>query len=260
MLLEPSLPLGGKHIVWTGPVQTRSFDDPLQKAGAVVHHIPLIQFEAVAFSLPSRKPNWLFFTSQTAVHYFFSQVDPASITCPVGVVGRKTQEALQTYHLEAAFVPDDFTAENAARQWCQSNSQALAGSELHVLWPCGNLANPAFKKILEQNQVAVRPLCVYKTLPVSKLPPNAIELFQKEIHYLVFTSPSAIEVCKQAIEAGKKGSPQNSFTLPESLQSFPVACIGPTTAEAARQYFTRVNIVPQVHTAEELATAILKES
>jgi len=44
----------------------------------------------------------------------------------------------------------------------------------------------------------------------------------------------------------------------DNLQNIFIACIGPTTAKAVEGYGIYVNMVPKIHTSEELVTNLLE--
>jgi uroporphyrinogen-III synthase len=237
-----------KRILLTNPASERSEGlDACRKRlrdwGAEVCHIPLIQIQAVPFQLPSPAQfEWLFFTSGNAVRTFYDKAlatESSWAQLPTSAVGSATAWELRQFGIEPKHIPPRFDAESVAQEFIQTYN----GTPLQALWPCGNLAEPKLPQLLGQAGIQVTPLITYET---QERPLSAEEQAQlkSEFDLLVFASPSAIK-------AYQKLSPN----LPETTH---IACIGPTTAQAAKKTLGRCDIQAGIHTLEGLTDSIIQ--
>jgi uroporphyrinogen III methyltransferase / synthase len=127
---------------------------------------------------------------------------------------------------------------------------ALEGWDLkgaRVLVPRAKIARDALPALLSQRGAEVAVLPVYETV----CPEGAIEalhrLFQRGgVDAISFTSSSTVYNFVKAFSSG----------LPEALDRCLVACIGPVTADTARQLGMRVDIIAREYTTRGLALAI----
>ena len=70
---------------------------------------------------------------------------------------------------------------------------------------------------------------------------------------VTFFSPSAVRGFENILKLSGANAP-----LGDILQPFTIACVGPTTAQAAQDFGLRVDIVPETYTAEALVDALIK--
>jgi uroporphyrinogen-III synthase len=235
--MDCNRPLEGKVILVTRLSHSHCpLSKQLRQWGAKVIQLPLIQTQPVEFTLPYlRDYAWIFFTSAEAVKYFFSKSHFANPLPLIAVIGEGTQEALKSYKENASFRPKVSTVKEAAQEFSQCHPPQ------RILWPCGQIALPTLKETLELAGFKVDPLVVYETGSVYPSSEAVLSLQQQVIDLVVFTSPSAIHTF---IQAGL-----------DSCQSS-IACIGPTTAQAAYQSLGRCDIMPTIHNLPALAEAI----
>lgn len=163
--------------------------------------------------------DWLVLTSANAVRALAARLraldlDPEWTLAEVsiGVVGAATQEALAGLGGEAAVVADPASAANLAEQL-----GALGMARKLVLFPASRIARPELAQRLRMAGAGVVQLAVYETLA----PRNLAVPDPGEIDVATFTSPSTVRYFVDA--AGI-----------DWFASVPVVCIGPTTADAAR--------------------------
>lgn len=242
---ENALPLEGKHVVITRP--STEGEDILQfklrSWGARVSLIPLVEVRPVPWNLENAEEpfDWLFFTSRNAVNGFFQTVGTGFEATPIAVVGPTTGQALQTYGRSPMFVSPKYQAEHAATAFCESYNC----KNLRVLWPCGNLANPIFPEVLSAAGATVQSLIVYETVPKEELSDEEVRCLQSKVDMLVFTSPSAVSAWDD-LASSLNVAMTNTF----------IACLGPTTANAAIGVFGHVDIQAIPITLDALADGI----
>lgn len=228
--------LSGKKIVLTRPDDGHgeNFAATLSAAGADVTLLPLIETHALPFRLPQSAFDWLFFTSRNGIQAFAGEAG-ALLELPCAVVGPATGQALENLGVRPAFVSPRSDAESAARAF--ADTRGCQG--LRILWPCGSLASPALSEILGQAGAIVTPLVVYETRPRTDLSPDESHRL-KTADMLVFTSASAVE----------------SYQRLDGITTPYVACLGPKTAQAAREQLGRMDLQAEPATLEALAEAI----
>jgi uroporphyrinogen III methyltransferase/synthase len=91
---------------------------------------------------------------------------------------------------------------------------------------------------------------VYDTLPETP-PAEGLEALRRGVHYLTFTSPSTVyNFMALTQQAGL-----NPLALPRDPR---VVCIGPITAQAAREAGFRVDGMANPYTIEGLVEAIVR--
>jgi uroporphyrinogen III methyltransferase/synthase len=203
----------------------------------------LVDTAPLAFPPPDwHTVDWLWFTSKEAVKAFFPDLLAPAQWPPSVAVGPATAEALSAVGQPPAFVPSQFQADAAAQEWLQSQGENAPGCRL--LWPCGTLARTGWVASMAAAGVQVTPVTVYETRPH---PLSAADWQQ-----LGWETPAQPEVIALA-------SPSAVVALAEAawpLTSSQIACIGPSTAEAAQRLLGRVDILPPQATMASLAEAI----
>jgi uroporphyrinogen III methyltransferase/synthase len=207
-----------------------------------VTHIPLIQSQAVPFPSPSPASfQWLFFTSKNGVKAFYASAlneEPRWAALPVATVGPATAQAVREFGITPQYISPRFDAESAAEDFARQHGQEF----LQILWPCGNLSDPALKNILVKAGLHVTPIIAYETLtPV--LSDNERRRLLETFDLLVFTSPSSV----MAYRAIQPAAPNTR-----------IACIGPKTAQAAKETLGHCDIQASPYTLDGLADSILQ--
>lgn len=234
-----TLPLRNKTIVLTrSQEQSSSLHQLLEQSGAQVLDLPLIQispdYDAETLQdvfADIALYEWIIFTSQNGVRYFFEAffkrfkdircLGPMRIAC----VGEATAKALDHFHLEVDFCPEDATAKSLASELVKAHSL----DNIKVLLVCGNLNGNKLELALEQEgRAIVDTFQVYKTehRDISQDPVTAT-FRQHGAHAILFTSPSTVH---------------SFYTQAKHLQLMkgalsPLAgSMGPSTTEALQSY------------------------
>lgn len=233
-------PLQGKRILITRERQkAKELAEKVTKLGGSPIVVPLIEISygtktkelAVLEKLSSFE--WILITSANGVHGFFQLLQEQNRTLPehikIGVVGRKTEEALAVYGYKASFVPTTFDAVTMAEELI--SNRTLFGSILLIR---GNLSRPVLPEAFDKQQIAYQTLVVYHTdfcMKSKEALNNAIP----EADFITFTSPSTVDAFTLLTDA-----------VPDTATSI---CIGATTEARAKEAR-----IPNVYTASPYTT------
>ncbi|PJK17460.1 hypothetical protein CQS04_00825 [Chryseomicrobium excrementi] len=220
--------------ILTSQLHDRSFLQRVEQAGFEPVHAPLIGTNARKLSVADIEKiescDWLVFTSQTAVHAYFSQVSKPT-TQKIAVVGSKTEKAIHSYGYEASFMPSTFSADVFVKEW-----NAAPHANETVAFLKGNLAKPTIEEGLDSDVPAV---CIYDTVTF----PEHVETITDLIHRypqvtLVFASPSAV----------------NAYVAADgTVQTNVIYCaIGHITKRAMTGHGFPVHVMPSVYTLDAL--------
>jgi len=246
--------LAGLRIVVTRPRrQAASFQEKLRALGAR----PLL-FPAIEISIPENhlalkraleKLNcysWMILTSVNGVRAVWGCLeDLERTTLPenlkVAAIGPKTDQALLERGVKTDFVPDEYVAEaimpgldNLEGEW--------------VLLPRADLARPALSNLIEEAGGVAHEIAAYHTVPPQPRQ-EELEAIKKGADVLTFTSSSTVRNFIHLLE---------SVSLdPRNLPGDPlVACIGPITAQTARESGFEVSVIADEYTIEGLLEAL----
>jgi len=236
--------INGKTIVITrDPNQAKTFAKMIEEAGAHVYLFPIIKItgpddpDLVRKNLKDLKIfNWIVFTSANAVRYFFkfiakdrSDVIKLKIAC----VGKKTAEELKTFNLEPFVIPQSFNSQDLLAEILKHD---LKGER--ILLPVSNLSGSELQEGLQAQGAAIERIEIYKNEPIQTFKRKDIiqKIENNSIDCITFFSPSAINAFIDLIN--KKG-----ISLIQK-RKIPIAVIGKTTAQAARDRDLYPDIMP----------------
>ncbi len=185
--------------------------------------------------------DWVVFTSAHAVAALPADGPPPADGPRLAAIGAKTAAALRSRGLELDLVPKTHTAE----------ALVAALGDLRgrwVLFPAADIARETLPQTVVQAGGVLHQVTVYRTLPAAP-DPEGLAALQHGIDWLTFTSPSTVRNFVALVEDA--GLP------PLALPGAPrVACIGPVTAQVARDLGFRVDAVAEPHTVEGLVEAM----
>ena len=249
-------PLQNKLFISTRPAgSSDELSRLLHQAGATLLEFPLIETKAANLSAVEKKHfsrleafDWLVLTSPNGVRYFFEILQeitgnhklPDDIQ--IAVIGEKTRKTLEKFGYRATFVNPGSTAENFAEPFARQIF--TAGSNPKVVLPIGNLARTVIENHLKKFADCTR-INIYRTEMPEEVNSEIAEYFEKEKYeMLIFTSPSGIE---------------NFLKLfPKmNIQNIRLACIGETTAKAAREKGFNPQVVAQNSSSAGIVESIL---
>ena len=257
--VSTTAPLHGKRIVVTRtPEQSRTLTAQLQALGATPIAMPTICIEPLADLTPLDRAlqaladyDWLIVTSANAVTIVGERLQAAGLTpndlrhLQIAAVGPATTEALQTYGLTSAFVPERFEGEEIA-QGLQARVGDLHG--IRILLPQAAIARQQLAEALTQQGAVVDLIPIYQTLP-APLEAPALAQLQQGVDAITFTSGSTVRNFMQGLT--------NHNMPPAIVQRAAIACIGPQTAAAAHDLGLHVDLVATESTVDGLVDALV---
>ncbi len=255
------LPLSGLSIVNT---RSRNQAEPLSSlltdAGAQVIELPAITFHAPddggldlrRHAAWLNRYDWIVFTSSNAVDAFFACLRDARDlgNLKVASVGTTTATTLREHNIVADIIPDREQSTAGLLNIMPAAGPISGRKETgRVLYPKAADAPPALAEGLRKKGWLVDEVIAYKTVPTSKdtsresgVTPELIEM-AKQADAITFTSPSAVHGYLELVEDGKVPSV--------------VACIGNTTASAARSSGMAVDVVAEEQSAEGIVRGLI---
>ncbi len=241
-------PLSGLRIMVTrADRQAASLVNALEAEGAAVVPCPVIEIQPLEVDRERLRElsayEWLILTSANGADRLFELLEAAQLEFPthikVAAIGPETAAHLRSRGIEPALVPDQFVAE------------ALADALLSIVRPGTRaiLARAAgsrdvLPERLRGAGVRVDLIETYRAVP----PPDLARRLRDslpQVDMVTFTSSSTV---RHFVEAD--GQP--------SAAAVQVACIGPITAQTARELGLRVDIIAQEYTARGLVDAIVR--
>ncbi|MCB0064950.1 MAG: hydroxymethylbilane synthase [Caldilineaceae bacterium] len=252
---ESALPLQDKRVVVTrAEAQADSFADALTTLGATPILIPTIQivpmpdltlFDQALQALDQY--NWLIFTSVNGVGIVTERLTTLQIapdafkTVKVAAVGETTADALRTHGIVPTFVPERYVAEAIVDGLGEVSGQ-------RILLPQAEIARETLAQQLAERGATVDAIPVYQTL-AADLDGDALTALNVGVDLLTFTSSSTVRNLVQALTAATGAAPAFTDEI--------IACIGPVTADTARDLGLHVDIVAAEHTIPGLIDAIV---
>ncbi|MEO8457506.1 MAG: uroporphyrinogen-III C-methyltransferase [Chloroflexota bacterium] len=252
-------PLFGKRVLITRTRrQASSLARLLAEAGAVPVELPSIEIEpiedreaveAAIETLRSSEYAWVAFTSANAVELFFEHLaergldSRAFASAKIAAIGPATARALGERGLRADVVPAEYVAEAVVEAM-----RGLVASGDRVLLPRAESARAELVIGLEALGSTVDEVPIYRAAVPSEASPEVLaELREGRIDIVTFTSSSTV---------------RNLVAMlgdTSALERAMIACIGPITAQTARELGLRVDVMAAEYTVEGLVAA-LKEN
>lgn len=194
--------------------------------------------------------HWIIFTSVNAVDIFFRELsnqghDIRSLAgIKIGAIGPATAARLQKYGLLVELVPEEYQAEGIIKEL-----QTIIKPGQKVLLPRARGARDILPIQLGKLGAMVEEICLYQAIVPRSLNRLSIAaMLEQPIDYITFTSSSTVTNFvdiignQQAEELGRRVK---------------VACIGPITAEKARENGLQVDITAREYTIDGLLQSIL---
>ncbi len=240
-------PFAGKRIVITrAAAHAAVAGRALAERGGVPIYLPTIEIAPAADPDPlddalrnAHTFDWIAFTSANAVRAVGEQLAQLGLTVEalrgpaLAAIGPATATALSGLGLSTSVLPDEAVAEALAAALGE-----VAGRR--VLLPQADRARPQLAETLSAAGAQVTTVTAYRTLPVMP-DANALAELERGVDAVTFASPSAVD-----------GWAALRLPMPSV-----VACIGPTTAEAARAAGLTAQVVaPHPHTWAALLDAL----
>lgn len=227
---------------------------------------------------------WLIFTSANAVRICCERMDALGYELGgisrtrIAAIGPATAAALARYGLSADLVPDSYIAESVAARLIavsQQGAETLAGKR--ILLPRAAEARKILAVTLQQAGAVVDEIPAYVTLPVVAADEQSdavlAQLRSGQLDVITFTSSSTVRnfmrwLADNLSESSDQGSCRgralasrsNALLKGEISHSHKplIACIGPITAQTARESGLDVHIEADTFTIDGLVTAIVR--
>lgn len=197
--------------------------------------------------------DWLLFTSVNGVDYFFRRLLELSLDVRtlagvrIGAVGPKTAEALRQRGLIAEALPMQYQADALA-----AALRPLVRTGQRVLLPAADIAKDTLPNALKEMGLNVTEVDAYENVISLEGGEEALELLrQRAIHVVTFTSSSTVTNLLKALELLGEPDP---IAL---LRGVGIACIGPVTAQTAREAGLTVTHLAQNATIEGLLQSLV---
>jgi uroporphyrinogen III methyltransferase/synthase len=193
--------------------------------------------------------DWLLLTSVNGVEFFMQRLKDrgrdlrALKGIKIGAIGPKTADALQQYRLVPDLVPQYFQAEAILEGL---RTEPLEGKR--ILLPRALEAREVLPQELAKRGANVEVVPVYRTIIPTARREAVREMLQKKaLAVVTFTSSSTVKNFMKLF----KDDPVAKW-----LEGVTIACIGPITADTARELGLHVDIQPKDFTVAALAREI----
>lgn len=274
-----ALPLLGKRVLVTRTrEQAGVLSEHLRAAGALPIELPVIRImppsdwqpldQALRALAGGQAYDWLVFTSANGVKMVLTRLRELGLEpeilreTRIATIGPATAAALADYGLTAALVPAEFIAESVAealRGEAEQRGVTLAGQR--VLLARAAEARQVLVSELEQAGARVDVVVAYQTVPVAQDDERGHEVIallrQQQLDAITFTSSSTVHHFMHWLS---QLAPDIAILLayPGKQPARPlIACIGPITAQTARDYGLEVSVEAREFTTVGLVEALI---
>lgn len=271
--------LHGKRVLVTRTrEQAGTLSEHLRAAGATPIELPVIRIapptdwqpldQALRKLAEGQGYDWVIFTSANGVKMALARMNELGLapellrSTRIATIGPATAAALQDYGLVADLVPPSFIAESVAealRGEAEQRGTSLAGQR--VLLARAAEARQVLINELEQDGAQVEIVVAYQTLPVTQADERGREVIallrQQQLDAITFTSSSTVHHFMHWLS---QVAPDIAILLayPGKQPTRPlIACIGPITAQTARDYGLEVSVEAHEFTTAGLVKALI---
>ena len=253
------LPLVGRRVLVTRAVeQAMPLAKLLEEAGAQVMLLPTVRIVPLSPAVEGQGDDMLdgvdvlIFTSANAVRTFVEgypgavrRITAGTVTPLVVAIGPATEAVLRAAGMEAAFVPDEYTATALPARLGD-----LTGKR--VLLPRSALGDAVLPDALRSLGAQVTELRLYTTVATEPDRASVDRLLAAgRPDYVTYTSPSTVNGLRTWMAADAR--------LADLLAMAQPVCIGPTTAQALEGTAKTAPIVAQTHTVEGMVAAMIAD-
>ena len=249
-------PLFGKRVLVTrSRSQSAALVGLLADAGAEPIEVPTIEIEPVDDTEDTDAAlsnlvayDWVVFTSTNSVERLFERLDTLGRdarefhSSQVAAIGTATAASLR----ERGIIADIVSRESQSQSLVDGLSkQSIDG--LRILLPGAETRPKRLAQGLQRLGGIVRDLTLYRTVLPTDSRARLADALESGIDVVTFTSSSTVTNLVTLLDGGAT-----------RLNELKIACIGPVTAETARQSGLTVDIVAEDSTAAGLVNAIVK--
>lgn len=248
-------PLVGKRILITRAAeQAEGLRALLEAEGAEVTTLSAISIEPAADTAAFDRAigrieryHWVIFTSVNGVRAFVERLHRAEMDwralkgVRLGAIGPATAEALRNSGVSPDFVPDEYVAEAII-----AGIGDVVGQR--ILLPRADIAREALVVELRRLGAEVEEIAAYRTVARPLDAQTVIAALAARPAAITFTSSSTVRGFLAAL---------HGLSLADALSGVAVACIGPITAQTAREAGLVPQIVAEEYTMPGLTRAIV---
>jgi uroporphyrinogen III methyltransferase/synthase len=247
-------PLFGKRVLVTRTrEQASSLSDLLTQRGAQPVELPTIEVQKLddyseldAALQRLGEYEWVIFTSVNAVQVVCEQVVALGLDARafhavrIGAIGPATASSLRERGIIADFVPESFVSESVVEGL---KKEAMTG--VRVLLPRADIARDALSNGLISLGATVDEITAYRTVTPEPSARLLKDILRDGVDIATFTSSSTVRNLVRLLSGDLK-----------AFSGATIACIGPITADTAREMGLDVQIVAREHTIAGLVEAI----
>ncbi len=251
-------PLLGQSIVVTrAREQASTLVAGLESLGAQVIQCPAIKIEALEeadyMQLDEALEklaqfDWVVMTSTNGVQHFWNRLrllnkDARALAHnKILAIGPATQQALEERGLFADYIPESSISESVAEGLVEQGAK-------NVLVVRATQGRDVIQKVLEASGAQVTLAPCYRNVPdLSKVETVQKKLAANEVNWITFTSSSTVTNFIEAIGAE---------ALAQSRSAYRIACIGPITAQTARDNGLEPDVVAEAADIDSLIESLI---
>lgn len=237
-------PLSGRRILVTrSRHQASILSKKIKELGGMPVEFPTIDIMPLDFEIKDLSQyQWVIFTSVNAVEIFFNKLEDIRElgNAKICAIGDATRQSVEKLHLKVDVTPSEFVAEALIEEL-----KLLIKKGDMVLIPRAEEAREILPEQLEGFGAVVDIIPVYRTVSSEKSRAELKEIL-KTIDTITFASSSTVKNFVDMLG-------EENLNL---LNNIKIACIGPITADTARNLGVKVDIMPREYTIEELVEAL----
>ena len=250
--------LSGRRIVVTRPrAQAQRFIDLLEQQGAeviafpTIEIVPMASYERLDAAIDQLAIyDWLIFTSVNGVQYFMDRVrtrqkEVASLHhLQIATIGPATAQAVEALSLHVHAIPEEYRAEALVTVLGEVKGKRL-------LLPRAAQARAVLPQELRALGAHVDEIAAYETIPPQATAVQEVHALLREgkVDMVTFTSSSTVRNFAALFPEDEP---------PTLCRKTLIGCIGPITADTAREYGMTVAVQSQVYTIPAFAEAIVE--
>ncbi|MEN6350490.1 MAG: uroporphyrinogen-III C-methyltransferase [Syntrophomonas sp.] len=254
-------PLWGKKVVVTrARAQASVLVEKIRDLGGQAIEFPAIKIEKETNLSPLynafkniEQYDWIIFTSTNGVDIFFEEMFSAGFDIrdlkgkKLGAIGPATRQELEARGLRVDVTPEEYRAEGIIKEL---RTHVKAGQ--WILLPRAQGARAILPETMRSWGAQVNEIYLYRTVPTRVVSEEVLNNIRNgDLDYLTFTSSSTVSNFVKIVGAENIGAFKGRFK---------VACIGPVTAQTAREHGFNVDIMAREYTINGLLEAIMAES
>jgi uroporphyrinogen-III synthase len=272
-IMDDNALAGIRILVTRAAGQAEKLTGRLLAHGASVEELALIEIkepedfadlDGCLSKLGNEGYDWLIFASANAVRYTVARAQTLQIclseillqsSVRTAVVGEATARAAAGFNLNVDFAPQKFVSDFLVKQF--PDYPNLEGKR--IFWPRTNIGREIIAEKFTEAGATVDCAIAYLTVTPQFSPAQAQNIVdrirQGKIDIITLTSSQAAQNLAVLLQIGL--GEENPGTIEVLLKNLKLAAIGPVTADTAKQYLGKIDVVADEHTMAGLTEALL---